>query len=466
MPSSATCTETPSAPSAPALAAMRSLSFTRSSPAPVTRVAPRAVAAAAKTAGNSSIASGTSAGIDVDTAQLCAAHPEIRHRLAPGGAAVRLRDVRSHLLEDGQHPGPGRIHPDVPDHQIRAGPARRRREEECGGGDVPGGRRSRSRPGARLLRCRPAARRGRVCRPRGQGRPHGRGRLHERGRRRTRPASARCGRGSAPAPSRRSVHPRRAPRGGGTTSPARWPPDSHGRSTRADHRSGSQVAGFHRPRSRSALPCADRGSVIRRIGRRLSEASPVSVQPKRCPASKPASRRSAVPAFPRSMAAAGAHSPSRPTPWTIAFTVVRPFDLHPHRPERRDRGEHVFAFEQPPDPGVAVRDRAEHDGAMGDRLVAGHRGSRRATDPRGARCSRCRSGRILSRRIRWLRMSLSQMSIWADVDPADVDPTGDGKKPAIRTPVPAGSGVLVPDRFRTGEHQAYEPRGPRGGSRR
>ena len=41
------------------MTAMRSLSLTRSSSAPVTRVSPRAHAAAMKNAGNSSIATGT-----------------------------------------------------------------------------------------------------------------------------------------------------------------------------------------------------------------------------------------------------------------------------------------------------------------------------------------------------------------------------------------------------------------------
>ena len=63
-------------------------------------------------------------------------------------------------------------------------------------------------------------------------------------------------------------------------------------------------------------PILASGTVTRRIGRLLSEASPINTLSKRCAASKPASKRIPVPALPQSSGAALGCKPSMPTPCT------------------------------------------------------------------------------------------------------------------------------------------------------
>ena len=66
----------------------------------------------------------------------------------------------------------------------------------------------------------------------------------------------------------------------------------------------------------------DSGSMIRRIGRREREASPIRTESKRCPARSPARRRIPVPELPQSRAPDGGESPSSPTPWTMRCETV------------------------------------------------------------------------------------------------------------------------------------------------
>jgi hypothetical protein len=63
-------------------------------------------------------------------------------------------------------------------------------------------------------------------------------------------------------------------------------------------------------------PMRASGSMTRRIGRRDSDASPISVDGNFCAASRPDIRRIEVPEFPRSRSCEGADSPCRPTPST------------------------------------------------------------------------------------------------------------------------------------------------------
>ncbi len=51
---------------------------------------------------------------------------------------------------------------------------------------------------------------------------------------------------------------------------------------------------------------------------------------------------------------------------------LRPLDAHPHGAEGRQGGEAVLPLQEAADAGLAIRQGAEHDGAMGDGLVPGH----------------------------------------------------------------------------------------------
>ena len=95
------------------MTAMRSLSFTRSSSAPVTTVSPSAQAAATNSAGNSSIASGTRCFGHVDAVQLRRPHFDVGDRLGAGGAMVHDAQVRAHQREDVEQAGARRIDADA-----------------------------------------------------------------------------------------------------------------------------------------------------------------------------------------------------------------------------------------------------------------------------------------------------------------------------------------------------------------
>ena len=56
------------------------------------------------------------------------------------------------------------------------------------------------------------------------------------------------------------------------------------------------------------------------------------------------------------------------------LAVARPFDIHAHGPERGDRCQSVFALEETADPGSALGQCAQHDGAVGDGFVSGDAG--------------------------------------------------------------------------------------------
>ena len=129
------------------MAASRSLSFTRSSSAPRTRVSPSAQAAAMKNTGNSSIASGTSA-----SGTLMPCRRLLRTSMSatgsPLGGVARPRDgvvhpdVGAHLQQQLEQPGARRIDADVAQQQpVLGGQAaghheERRRGEVAGHADV------------------------------------------------------------------------------------------------------------------------------------------------------------------------------------------------------------------------------------------------------------------------------------------------------------------------------------------
>jgi hypothetical protein len=73
----------------------------------------------------------------------------------------------------------------------------------------------------------------------------------------------------------------------------------------------------------------------------------------------------------------------------------RPLDAHPERGERARGCEAIFAVEETANVSLAVRNRSQHEGAVRDRLVAGHRegpGDRTAGSDApadGGRCPHC-----------------------------------------------------------------------------
>ena len=133
------------------------------------------------------------------------------------------------------------------------------------------------------------------------------------------------------------------------------------------------MASGRRPPSRPSkrAPMRDSGSITRCIGRRRSEASPVMTLVKGWLARMPASRRAEVPELPSSSTSAGSRPPPTPKPRTRhrpAVALMR--DLGAQRPQRRGGGQHVLALQQAAHRGLAQRQGAEHQGAMGDRFVA------------------------------------------------------------------------------------------------
>ena len=134
------------------------------------------------------------------------------------------------------------------------------------------------------------------------------------------------------------------------------------------------MASGMRPPSRASkrAPMRDSGSMTRCIGRPRSEASPVMKLVKGWLARMPESRRAAVPELPRSSTSAGSRPPPTPKPRTRQ-TPVAGFvhDLRPQGAQRGGRAQHVLALEQAAHRGLAQRQRAEHQGAVGDRFVAG-----------------------------------------------------------------------------------------------
>ncbi len=116
-------------------------------------------------------------------------------------------------------------------------------------------------------------------------------------------------------------------------------------------------------------PIRASGTVTRRIGRRRSEASPVSVAAKRCPASRPSSSRVVVPELPQSRVApagAGGHGPTTDDDARGAERRDLGAELAQHpgaapRIERGQRAAHVT---------LSPGQRGEQQRAMGDALVA------------------------------------------------------------------------------------------------
>ncbi len=84
--------------------------------------------------------------------------------------------------------------------------------------------------------------------------------------------------------------------------------------------------------------------------------------------------RTPVPELPQSITWSGSAKPPTPTPCTVQAPAAVVRDLGPEGAHRRGGVQHVLPFEQPGDPRLAHRQRAEDQRAVADRLVAGHLG--------------------------------------------------------------------------------------------
>ena len=135
----------------------------------------------------------------------------------------------------------------------------------------------------------------------------------------------------------------------------------------------------------ACAPISATGSRIRCIGRLRRLASPSKVAVMGQPATAPMTRRQPVPELPKSS------TPSRRAEAADADAVdapgalAGPLDRGAQRPHGLGGVDHVLAFEQPGDAGLADRERAEDQGAVRDRLVAGHAHAALERRPSGAR---------------------------------------------------------------------------------
>ncbi len=94
------------------------------------------------------------------------------------------------------------------------------------------------------------------------------------------------------------------------------------------------VIGSRPPSDSNRAPIRLSGSMTRRIGRRRSESSPVSVVEKGRPARRPASNRAVVPELPASSGPSGELNPPAPRPLTVMASPER--ENCPPRPSRHE----------------------------------------------------------------------------------------------------------------------------------
>ena len=141
--------------------------------------------------------------------------------------------------------------------------------------------------------------------------------------------------------------------------------------TRSGGKTSPGRAGSTRPST--VAPMRRSGSATRRIGRRVSEASPTSSVSNGRPASRPISSRIVVPELPQSSAPAAAVRPAKPTPWTRASSPASTMST----PSARSAAAVDRLSPPRPEPARldgAVRERPEQQRAVRDRLVARARG--------------------------------------------------------------------------------------------
>ena len=111
---------------------------------------------------------------------------------------------------------------------------------------------------------------------------------------------------------------------------------------------------------------------MRCIGRLRRLASPSKVAVMGQPATAPMTRRQPVPELPKSSTACGALEAADADAVDAPGALAGPLDRGTQRPHGLAGIDHVLALEQPGDAGLADRECAENEGAVRDRLVAGH----------------------------------------------------------------------------------------------
>ena len=342
---------------------MRSDSLTRSSARSANTVSPSASAAATASAGISSIARSASS-----PAMCVPRRRDARTRTRPTGSPMRVaRRARSRCsapiarqrVEDA---GARRVEAHVLDGHVaarrrsRAATNRNVADDRSPGMTIGIARSCPSQPRGSTTTA-PSPRRRRSARP-------------------SRAACARCDRASAPARAAWSspvgLQARQHER---ALRAARWRPADRRRcrpARRPRTRSGGKTspgrAGSVRPST--VAPIRRSGSATRRIGRCVSEASPNSSRLERPPGEQ--AHRAAGSSCPscRSRAAPPPRAgPSKPTPLN-ARLVAGDRDVDAQRAQRRRRRQVVAAPSQPARLDGAVRERAEQQRAVRDRLVA------------------------------------------------------------------------------------------------
>ncbi len=111
---------------------------------------------------------------------------------------------------------------------------------------------------------------------------------------------------------------------------------------------------------------------MRRIGRLRRLASPSKVAVIGQPATAPITSRQPVPELPKSSTPAGSREAADADAVHAPGAFAGALDRGAQRAHGLAGVEHVLAFEQAGDAGLADRQRAEDQGAVRDRLVAGH----------------------------------------------------------------------------------------------
>ena len=110
-----------------------------------------------------------------------------------------------------------------------------------------------------------------------------------------------------------------------------------------------------------------------RIGRRLSDASPVKIVVIGVVATAPMVRRTPVPELPKSSTSDGSRKPPTPTPWTRHSPSPSRATSAPKPAHRLGGVEHVVGFEQAGDLGLAHGQRAQDERPVRNGFVAGRR---------------------------------------------------------------------------------------------
>ena len=132
---------------------------------------------------------------------------------------------------------------------------------------------------------------------------------------------------------------------------------------------------------------------MRCIGRLRRLASPSKVAVIGQPATAPITRRQPVPELPKSSTPSGRAEAADADAMQPPRALAGALDPGAERAHGFAGVDDILAFEQPGDAGLADGERAEDQGAMRDRLVAGH--AQAALEPAGAAAGERGRGGVL-----------------------------------------------------------------------